>query len=104
MLRDQSRLDVRFALEGTPYLASENIGMGAYGVVCKGEHLPTGTRVAIKKIPQVFVSHTLVKRSLREIRILRELRHENIISLKDIFTAEGTHVSRILILSTFFIL
>uniref|UniRef100_A0A183FB58 Protein kinase domain-containing protein n=1 Tax=Heligmosomoides polygyrus TaxID=6339 RepID=A0A183FB58_HELPZ len=33
----------------------------------------------------------LAKRSLREVRILRELRHENIIAVLDMFTAEGTH-------------
>lgn len=30
-----ARLDGRFWLEGTPYLAEENVGAGAYGVVCK---------------------------------------------------------------------
>ncbi|WKX96348.1 hypothetical protein Q1695_012642 [Nippostrongylus brasiliensis] len=85
------RMDVRFRLEGTPYVADDTIGTGAYGVVCKAKHLPSQRAVAIKKIPRAFAAHTLAKRSLREVRILRELRHENIIAVLDMFTAEGTH-------------
>lgn len=33
------RMDVRFHLEGTPYVADDTIGTGAYGVVCKAKHL-----------------------------------------------------------------
>ncbi|KAK6733799.1 hypothetical protein RB195_017516 [Necator americanus] len=84
-------MDVRFHLEGTPYVADDTIGTGAYGVVCKAKHLPSQRAVAIKKIPRAFAAHTLAKRSLREVRILRELRHENIIAVLDMFTAEGTH-------------
>ncbi|KIH59367.1 hypothetical protein ANCDUO_10407, partial [Ancylostoma duodenale] len=36
---EQSRMDVRFHLEGTPYVADDTIGTGAYGVVCKAKHL-----------------------------------------------------------------
>ncbi|PIO58916.1 kinase domain protein, partial [Teladorsagia circumcincta] len=88
---EQCRMDVRFHLEGTPYVAEDTIGTGAYGVVCKAKHLPSQRAVAIKKIPRAFAAHTLAKRSLREVRILRELRHENIIAVLDMFTAEGTH-------------
>lgn len=31
----QQLLDVKFNLENTPYKSIENIGTGAYGVVCK---------------------------------------------------------------------
>ncbi|CAI5441452.1 unnamed protein product [Caenorhabditis angaria] len=84
-----SRLDGRFWLEGTPYLAEENVGTGAYGVVCKAMDTRNNKQVAIKKIPRAFTAHTLAKRSLREVRILRELLHENIIAVLDMFTAEG---------------
>ncbi|KAK6008980.1 kinase domain protein, partial [Ostertagia ostertagi] len=36
---EQCRMDVRFHLEGTPYVADDTIGTGAYGVVCKAKHL-----------------------------------------------------------------
>lgn len=83
-------LDVVFKLENTPYESVENIGTGAYGVVCKAYDRTHEKKVAIKKIPRAFSAATLLKRSLREIRILRDLRHENIISVLDVFTAEGT--------------
>uniref|UniRef100_A0A8R1I4H0 Mitogen-activated protein kinase n=1 Tax=Caenorhabditis japonica TaxID=281687 RepID=A0A8R1I4H0_CAEJA len=86
-----ARLDARFWLEGTPYLAEENVGAGAYGVVCKALDTKSKKQVAIKKIPRAFTAHTLAKRSLREVRILRELLHENIIAVLDMFTAEGSH-------------
>lgn len=86
-----ARLDGRFWLEGTPYLAEENVGAGAYGVVCKAMDTRIKKQVAIKKIPRAFTAHTLAKRSLREVRILRELLHENIIAVLDMFTAEGAH-------------
>ncbi|PIC46933.1 hypothetical protein B9Z55_006453 [Caenorhabditis nigoni] len=86
-----ARLDGRFWLEGTPYLAEENVGAGAYGVVCKAMDTRIKKQVAIKKIPRAFTAHTLAKRSLREVRILRELLHENIIAVLDMFTAEGSH-------------
>ncbi|CAI2330926.1 unnamed protein product [Caenorhabditis sp. 36 PRJEB53466] len=76
-----ARLDGRFWLEGTPYLAEENVGAGAYGVVCKALDTRIKKQVAIKKIPRAFTAHTLAKRSLREVRILRELLHENIIAI-----------------------
>lgn len=31
----QQILDVKFNLDNTPYKSIENIGIGAYGVVCK---------------------------------------------------------------------
>ncbi|VDK17402.1 unnamed protein product [Anisakis simplex] len=83
-------LDVAFRLENTHYKAIENIGTGAYGVVCKADDQYHKRRVAIKKISRAFSAVVLLKRSLREIRILRDLRHENIVSVLDVFTAEGT--------------
>lgn len=54
-----------------------------------------GKKVAIKKITRAFSIAILLKRSLREIRILRCLHHENIISVHDVFATPGSHVSRI---------
>ncbi|CAB3404360.1 unnamed protein product [Caenorhabditis bovis] len=89
MSSSTSRLDGRFWLEGTPYLSEVNIGTGAYGVVCKALDTRVKKEVAIKKIPRAFTDVILAKRSLREIRILRELLHENIIAVLDMFTVEG---------------
>ncbi|EIE81061.1 mitogen-activated protein kinase HOG1 [Rhizopus delemar RA 99-880] len=45
----------------------------------------TGMSVAIKKIMKPFSAPVLAKRTYRELKLLKALRHENIISLSDIF-------------------
>ncbi|KAL4535722.1 hypothetical protein Ndes2526A_g06534 [Nannochloris sp. 'desiccata'] len=61
------------------------IGKGAYGTVCSADDLITNERVAIKKIGNVFDSPLDARRTLREIRLLCRLRHENIVGLRDVF-------------------
>lgn len=61
------------------------IGKGAYGLVCSADDLATNERVAIKKISNVFDSSLDARRTLREIQLLRRLRHENIVCLRDVF-------------------
>jgi len=46
--------DIKFDLTHTDYEPIENIGSGAYGVVCSATHRKSGERVAIKKIPDIF--------------------------------------------------
>jgi len=48
------------------------------------KNLATGEKVAIKKIANAFENLTDARRTLREIKLLRHLRHENIIAVKDI--------------------
>ncbi|KAJ5911260.1 Mitogen-activated protein kinase HOG1 [Penicillium subrubescens] len=47
----------------------------------------TKESVAIKKIPKPFGSKVDAKRTIREVKLLRHLSHENIISLRDIFVS-----------------
>jgi len=68
------------------------LGHGSYGHVAEGEALeghPTlspGTKVAIKKIPNVFENEVDAKRLLRELRILRYLQgHDTIVRVFDVF-------------------
>ena len=53
--------------------------------MCSADDLATGQRVAIKRIANVFDSALDARRTLREIQLLRTLRHENIIALRDVF-------------------
>ncbi|CAL2041054.1 CBN-PMK-1 protein [Caenorhabditis brenneri] len=62
------------------------IGTGAYGTVCAAECTRSGTRVAIKKFNRPFQSIIHARRTYRELRLLRCMRHENIIDLLDVFT------------------
>jgi mitogen-activated protein kinase 1/3 len=66
------------------YQPIKAIGKGAYGVVCSAKNLQTGEKVAIKKIGNAFDNLTDARRTLREIKLLRHLRHENIIAVRDI--------------------
>lgn len=59
------------------------LGEGAYGVVCSATHKPTGEIVAIKKI-EPFDKPLFALRTLREIKILKHFKHENIITIFNI--------------------
>ncbi|RLN86779.1 hypothetical protein BBJ28_00016584 [Nothophytophthora sp. Chile5] len=60
------------------------LGQGSYGQVVRCKHLPTGEIVAIKKIQNVFSDPIDAKRILREMCILRQLRHPNIVQIREI--------------------
>ncbi|XP_042510787.1 mitogen-activated protein kinase 3-like [Macadamia integrifolia] len=60
------------------------IGRGAYGIVCSVLNSETNEMVAIKKIANAFDNHMDAKRTLREIKLLRHLDHENIIGIRDV--------------------
>ncbi|XP_010556563.1 PREDICTED: mitogen-activated protein kinase 4 [Tarenaya hassleriana] len=60
------------------------IGRGAYGIVCAALNSETGEEVAIKKIGNAFDNIIDAKRTLREIKLLRHMGHENVIAIKDI--------------------
>mmetsp|Transcript_27218 Transcript_27218/g.69933 ORF Transcript_27218/g.69933 Transcript_27218/m.69933 type:complete len:366 (-) Transcript_27218:67-1164(-) len=66
------------------YTPIKAIGKGAYGVVCSAKTGDSSEKVAIKKIGNAFENLTDARRTLREIRLLRYLKHENIIAVKDI--------------------
>jgi cyclin-dependent kinase 7 len=68
------------------YTVKKALGQGTWGVVHMAEQKETGRIVAIKKIkserPEEGVNFTAV----REIKLLRVFKHENIIELVDCFT------------------
>ncbi|XP_010531054.1 PREDICTED: mitogen-activated protein kinase 7 [Tarenaya hassleriana] len=68
----------------TKYVPIKPIGRGAYGVVCSSVNRETNERVAIKKIHNVFENRIDALRTLRELKLLRHVRHDNVISLKDV--------------------
>lgn len=57
------------------YSIKEVIGKGSYGVVCSAIDNFTGEKVAIKKINNVFEHVSDATRILREIKLLRLLKH-----------------------------
>lgn len=61
------------------------VGEGAYGVVLRCRNKESGEIVAIKKFKESDDDEVLRKTTLREIKILRMLRHNNIVSLTEAF-------------------
>lgn len=66
------------------YKIQEVIGKGSYGVVCSAFDTHTGEKVAIKKIHDIFEHISDAARILREIKLLRLLRHPDIVEIKHI--------------------
>uniref|UniRef100_A0A8C1SIJ3 mitogen-activated protein kinase n=1 Tax=Cyprinus carpio TaxID=7962 RepID=A0A8C1SIJ3_CYPCA len=62
------------------------VGSGAYGTVCSAYDDKTGLKVAVKKLSRPFQSIIHAKRTYRELRLLKHMKHENVIGLLDVFT------------------
>uniref|UniRef100_A0A4W4ESA0 mitogen-activated protein kinase n=1 Tax=Electrophorus electricus TaxID=8005 RepID=A0A4W4ESA0_ELEEL len=62
------------------------VGSGAYGSVCSAFDEKTGLKVAVKKLSRPFQSIIHAKRTYRELRLLKHMKHENVIGLLDVFT------------------
>jgi serine/threonine protein kinase len=61
-----------------------DIGKGAYGVVYKGTDRQTGKTVAMKKIRIEMEDEGMPSTALREISLLKELQHPNVVGLGDV--------------------
>jgi mitogen-activated protein kinase 7/14 len=66
------------------YVPIKAIGRGANGLVCSSINKDTNEKVAIKKISNIFDNCVDSMRTLREMMLLRNIRHENVIVLKDV--------------------
>ena len=62
----------------------DKVGSGTYGEVYKGINTKTKEIIAIKKIKIDLENEGIPSTALREITILRELTHPNIVQLKDV--------------------
>ncbi|MCO5585554.1 hypothetical protein L7F22_039487 [Adiantum nelumboides] len=70
--------------EANRYQILEVVGKGSYGVVCSAIDTHTGEKVAIKKINDIFEHVSDATRILREIKLLRFLKHPDIVEIKHI--------------------
>ena len=76
------------------YRGTEKLGEGTYGVVYKARCEQTGEMVAIKKIRLENEDEGMPSTAMREIAILRELDHPNIVRLIDvIYNPAGKQLS-----------
>ncbi|KAL7989434.1 hypothetical protein Chor_012100 [Crotalus horridus] len=62
----------------------EKIGEGTYGVVYKARNKQTGQLVALKKIRLDSETEGVPSTAIREISLLKELKHPNIVRLLDV--------------------
>lgn len=62
----------------------ENIGIGAYGIVYKALDTFSNTYVALKKIKLESECDGISSSTLREITFLTQLKHDNIVRLRDV--------------------
>ncbi|XP_055493616.1 cyclin-dependent kinase 2-like isoform X2 [Leucoraja erinacea] len=66
----------------------EKIGEGTYGVVYKAMNKVTGEMVALKKIRLDAEMEGVPSTAIREISLLKELNHRNIVRLLDVIHSE----------------
>ncbi|XP_072112626.1 cyclin-dependent kinase-like 4 isoform X5 [Mobula birostris] len=65
------------------------LGEGSYGMVTKCRNKENGRIVAIKKFLEGDDDKFVKKIAMREIRLLKRLRHENLVSLLEVFKKKG---------------
>ena len=75
------------------YKFIRSIGSGAYGIVISAKDTREGKRdVAIKKICNAFQDSIDAKRILREIKLLKSLKHDNVVSILDMIQGDNVDV------------
>nr|QOY46745.1 cyclin-dependent kinase 1 [Ambystoma andersoni] len=67
----------------------KKIGEGTYGVVYKGRHKATGQVVAMKKIRLENEEEGVPSTAIREISLLKELQHPNVVRLQDVLMQDS---------------
>lgn len=70
------------------FLKLEKIGEGTYGVVYKAKDKENGRTVALKKIRLDTESDGVPSTAIREISLLKELNHPNVVRLLDVVHAD----------------
>lgn len=71
------------------YQKMEKIGEGTYGVVYKAKDRVTGEIIALKKIRLEAEDEGIPSTAIREISLLKELQHPNIVRLYDVVHTEN---------------
>jgi Protein kinase domain len=67
------------------YVKYHEIGTGTYGAVYEAMDKRSGERVALKKIRTQNTSDGVHFSVLREVKLLQELQHRHVVSLRDVF-------------------
>jgi cyclin-dependent kinase 2 len=70
------------------YQKLEKIGEGTYGVVYKARDRKNGEQIALKKIRLEADDEGVPSTAIREISLLKEIHHPNVVALKDVVHSE----------------
>jgi len=88
LIEFQNQFYIRKMLTGIlKYEKKEKIGEGTYGVVYKAVDKTTGETIVLKKI-RLFEDEGIPGSAIREICLLKELSHKNIVTLYDVVTSD----------------
>ena len=81
-------MDVAFTVD--KYEILDLLGSGTFGSVYKGKNKTTGQVVALKQIKRLHSEDGFPLSTIREIKILRELNHKNIMKLIEIISDKAS--------------
>lgn len=70
----------------------EQIGSGQYGEVFLGKDLATQEWVALKKIKLYDEGEGFPLQAIREIKLLRRIDHDNVMTLREVVRSRGMHL------------
>jgi cyclin-dependent kinase-like len=65
------------------------VNEGAYGIVYKAKNKETNEYVAIKKFKETDDDEIVRKTTLREVKVLRMIKHPNVVQLREAFKRKG---------------
>ena len=78
-------------LVGDDYICERLLGTGSYGKVALATRKSTGQKVAIKRMENIFEDETDCKRILREVTLMRKLKHPFVVELVELlYTSDPT--------------
>ncbi|KAH7695178.1 CAMK/CAMKL/MARK protein kinase, partial [Aphelenchoides avenae] len=72
------------------YKLLKTIGKGNFAKVKLAKHIPTGVDVAIKIIDKTALNQSSLQKLFREVRIMKQLDHPNIVKLYQVMETEQT--------------
>ncbi len=82
-------MNIKLSFNIQNFTRIEKIGEGAYGVVYKAKEVNSGDMVALKRIRLDSEQDGVPSTAIREISLLKELDHENIVKLLDIIHVDN---------------
>ena len=85
-IKCQTKLYEHFKMQ--KYEKLEKIGEGTYGTVFKAKNRESGEIVALKRVRLDDDDEGVPSSALREICLLKELKHKNIVALYDVLHSE----------------